>query len=64
MVLGAGNDPGPKKVLASGLQWTYNDGPMDEYGIRKRKRAIEAEFGPWTAQNIPLGHGIDSNPEY
>jgi len=36
---------------------------MNESEIRERKAAIEAEFGPWTALNIPLGYGIDTNPQ-
>jgi hypothetical protein len=36
---------------------------MDEREIRERKQAIEAEFGPWTALNIPLGYGINTNPK-
>src|SRR5215469_7723631 len=36
---------------------------MNEQEIRERKAAIEAEFGAWTALNIPLGYGINTNPE-
>jgi SAM-dependent methyltransferase len=36
---------------------------MNEDEIRKRKATIEAQFGPWTADNIPLGYGIATNPQ-
>ena len=36
---------------------------MNEVDIRERKAAIEAQFGPWTADNIPLGHGINASPQ-
>lgn len=36
---------------------------MNEVDIRERKAAIEAQFGPWTADNIPLGHGINTSPQ-
>ena len=36
---------------------------MNEAEIRKRKAAIEAQFGPWTGDNIPLGYGIDTSPQ-
>jgi ubiquinone/menaquinone biosynthesis C-methylase UbiE len=36
---------------------------MKEVEVRERKAAIEAQFGPWTAANIPLGHGIATNPQ-
>jgi len=35
---------------------------MNEQELRKRKAAIEAQFGPWIADNIPLPHGIETNP--
>ena len=31
--------------------------------IREQKAAIEAQFGPWTAENIHLGYGIDTSPK-
>src|ERR1700722_16918965 len=37
---------------------------MTENEIRKRKAAIEAEFGHWTTNNIPLGHGIETAPQF
>src|ERR1700751_2093263 len=37
---------------------------MNEVEIRERKAAIEAQFGPWTAANIPLGFGIETNPQH
>jgi hypothetical protein len=36
---------------------------MNEDQIREGKAAIETQFGPWTADNIPLAHGIDTNPQ-
>jgi SAM-dependent methyltransferase len=36
---------------------------MNEVEIRERKAAIEAQFGPWTAANIPLGYGIETNSQ-
>ena len=36
---------------------------MNEQEIRTRKVEIEAQFGPWTAHNIPLAHGIATNPQ-
>ena len=36
---------------------------MNEYEIRERKVTIETQFGPWTADNIPLGYGIDTSPQ-
>ena len=35
---------------------------MNEQELRTRKAEIEAQFGPWTAANIPLAHGIATNP--
>lgn len=37
---------------------------MNEVEIRERKAAIEAQFGPWTAENIPLGYGINTSPQH
>ena len=37
---------------------------MKEGEIRERKAAIEAQFGPWTAHNIPLGYGINTSPQH
>lgn|SRR5215472_9517201 len=36
---------------------------MNEAEIRERKAELEARFGPWTAHNIPLGHGINTSPQ-
>jgi SAM-dependent methyltransferase len=36
---------------------------MNEQELRTRKAEIEAQFGPWTAANIPLAHGIVTNPQ-
>ena len=36
---------------------------MNEQELRARKADIEAQFGPWTADNIPLAHGIVTNPQ-
>jgi SAM-dependent methyltransferase len=36
---------------------------MNEQELRARKAEIEAQFGPWTADNIPLAHGIVTNPQ-
>jgi hypothetical protein len=35
---------------------------MDEREIRERKAAIEAQFGAFTGDNIPLGYGINTCP--
>ena len=32
--------------------------------IKRKKIAIEAEHGPWTAYNIDLGHGIQTAPQF
>jgi ubiquinone/menaquinone biosynthesis C-methylase UbiE len=37
---------------------------MDANEIQKKKEAIEAEHGPWTAYNINLGHGIQTAPQF
>ena len=37
---------------------------MNEAEIRKRKVAIEAQFGPWSGDNIPLGYGINTSPQH
>jgi hypothetical protein len=37
---------------------------MDEREVRERKAAIEREHGLWTAQDIPLGYGIGTNPQW
>src|SRR6516164_2770384 len=37
---------------------------MNEREIRERKAAIEAQFGPWTGDNIPLGYGINTLPSH
>jgi hypothetical protein len=36
---------------------------MNEAEIREAMAAIEAQFGPWTGGNIPLGYGINSMPQ-
>lgn len=36
---------------------------MNEHELRTRKAELEAQFGPWTAANIPLAHGIVTNPQ-
>src|SRR5438552_1298143 len=37
---------------------------MNEDEIRERKAAIEAQFGPWASDNIPLGYGIETSPQH
>jgi SAM-dependent methyltransferase len=37
---------------------------MNEAEIRERKSAIEAQFGPWTGDNVPLGYGINTLPQH
>ena len=32
--------------------------------IQRKKEAIEAEHGPWTAYNIDLGHGVQTAPQF
>jgi hypothetical protein len=32
--------------------------------IKKKKAAIEAEHGPWTAYNLNLGHGVETAPQF
>lgn len=36
---------------------------MTEQELRTRKAEIEAQFGLWTAANIPLAYGIVTNPQ-
>lgn len=36
---------------------------MSDLELQRRKAEIEAEFGPWTAENIPLATGVSTNPE-
>jgi Methyltransferase domain len=37
---------------------------MNEAEIRQRKAEVEAQFGPWTGDNVPLGYGINTLPHH
>jgi hypothetical protein len=46
--------------LATRGQLQHNDRRRNP----KKKEAIEAEHGPWTAYNINLGHEIQTAPQF